>query len=684
MAFDAYSVGIKLSLNNMVSSGLHLLAKDLTGLEKNVANLQDKFSALKTIAVGWGIQHIGSGMLGFIGKSVEVSKEYTHQVAQLGVMGMQQKEIAEVIATSWKTTRDVITSSASDNIEAFRELRGAFGAGHEHEALAILPVAQRASAIVSSLTGKMQSVKDVGYDIAKAAELSTSGGMTMGQMTKRAEQFMQASIAFGGKVTMNDFHSALKMTRGSSLKYSDDFIAHYLPTLIQEMKTGHGGGQQAGTLLRNFDRAVIGQVIPLNKLQNWMDGGLIKSGQVVWNKHHTGLKKIKPGGVVGQDLAMENPMAWWDQYGESALQQLMKKHHLTENQALSALATNQMTADLFKKFHYQKVQFERDKKLIEQVTAAGGTKQKYDQLLKTDPLLAEKAMHKQWENVQARIGFEILPRLIPYMIQFANGLDRISQWMENNPEKTKNIVFGFTGLAIGLDLLGKAMMAAGIIKLLGIGPMLMSALGGNVISRFITAGIGFIGNMIMIGLRAIPVIGWILMIVTAAAWVYRNWDFVKAKAKEVWGFIGPYITGIWDSICDFAKTAWGVLSAGFKGFIGFFLDQWQWAFNNLIDMVNAFLPKVAQLKRFDFADRWNRPEASYSNEGRGHTVPVPPKQSTTVQVHTKLQLDSKVLGESVTIHQTREATKPMTGMRGFDAVSSAVLPTMPSSFYPRG
>lgn len=666
MAFEAYSVAIKLSLTNMVSSGLQLIAKDLTGLERNVVNLQDKFKALKMIGVGWGMKHVGDSMLGYLGKTVDVSKEYTHQVSQLGILGMKQAEIAKVISQSWKTSQQVISSSAADNIEAYREMRAVFGSGHEHEALAMLPMAQRSSAILSSLTGQMNKVKDVGYDMAKAAELTTVGGMTNAQMQKRAEQFMQASIAFGGKVNMQDFHGALKMTRGASLNYNDDFISHYLPTLIQEMKSGNGGGQQAGTLLRNFDRAVVQQVIPLNKLSNWEDAGLINAGHVVWNKHHTGLKKITPGGVAGQDIASQSPYQWWQQYGEAAVSTLMRKNGLTDIQAISALATNQMTADLFKKLHFQHAQFERDKKMIEDVTAGGGSKAKYEKLLKTDPLLAQQALHKQWENVQARIGYEILPKLIPLGIKFANWLGDISQWMEKHPNKLQALVIGFGSLAIGLDLLGRGLMAAGIIKLLGLGPMISSVLGG------IGSAIMFVGRALFINPIGLAITG----IAVAAYLLWRNWDTVRPKLLAAWSWITDGVASLWNGIKN-----------GFHTFVGWYLQGWQGLFNKLIAGLNVILPKAMQISKMHFADDWNIPKASYSNEGRGAAVPVPPRQQNSAPQPAQLYIThegKKVLAAVVTTEQTREASMPLTGVRGFDALRQAILPTMPSGMYPRG
>src|SRR5260363_27582 len=79
---------------------------------------------------------------------------YQNQLSNLNVLGMKQAEIAEVVGKAWQVSRDVVTSTATDNLKAYRELRSAFGAGHEHEALSVLPQVQMASSILEAVSGQ--------------------------------------------------------------------------------------------------------------------------------------------------------------------------------------------------------------------------------------------------------------------------------------------------------------------------------------------------------------------------------------------------------------------------------------------------------------------------------------------------------------------------------------------------
>jgi hypothetical protein len=187
-----------------------------------------------------------------------------------------------------------------------------------------------------------------------------------------------------------------------------------------------------------------------------------------------------------------------------------------------------------------------------------------------------------------------------------------------------------------------------------------------------TTGIAWLGRIAMIGLRAIPVIGWVVMIVTLGVYVVRHWDTIKAKLLLVWGVIKQAAGATWDWITDKLKWAWDGLKAGMKTFVGFFLSQWQWLFNKLIDGINHLLPAAMQLGKFHFADDFNRNDASYSNEGRGHAAPaakgtpyIAQKTPQMVQVNTTLNMDGRKVAEVVSQHQAKQASRGL-GTTGFD------------------
>lgn len=616
MAFEAYSVAIKLSLTNMVSSGLGMIAKDLTGLEKNVVSLQDKFKALKMIGVGWGLSHIGSSMFGFMGKTVEASKEYTRQLSLMSAAGMSQLEIAKATSSAWQTSKDVITSSASANLTAIRELRSVFGKDHMSEAYAVLPQVQRTKSIMEALTGKEQH--GVAFDMVKAIELGTKGAVTKEGLIAQSEMMSKALMQFGGTLTVQDFHQALKYSRSAAPYLSNDFKFKYLPTLIQEMKTGHGGASSAGNVIASLYALVAGRQIPKELISNWQDAGLIKKGFVVADKHNRTTSKILPGGILGSPEFAENPYFWAQNYVAPAIKKLMTTKHLSEVDAYYALTKDRMKAFGLQTLVNKAAQFERDRKLIE----TGPTSiQSYQKLLKTNPQLAQQALDSQWQNVQARIGYEILPRLIPYMIKFADALDGIGQWMQKHPRQLQLLVGGFVGLGVAMSIVGKVLMAAGFIKLFGLGPALAGLLSP--------------------------------MRLAAAAITGATTAFAAFVAFKVGYMIGTWLNN-------------EVLSPLVKFFSdGKALSLGDWIYQKVHgDGNDALGPTQYKIQN-------------------GHAVPVPPKQQTPIQVHSTVTLDGKKVGEAVTKHQAREASRPPTGTSAIDPRMAQLYPNLSSLNYGR-
>lgn len=256
------------------------MSKHVMSLHKDVGALQTQFNKLKLI----GLAGAATGGLGFLGlgiikETLKPAKEYAHQLAELNTLGMSQAEIAKTVGVAWSTAHDVMTTTATENLAAFRELRSAFGAGQEAHALGILPLVQRAKAILTSLTGKEQ--EHVAFDMVKAIELR-SPVMTERALQRNATLMTQSLIGMGGTLTVSDFHQTLKYAKSAAMKWSDEFVYQYLPTLMQEVKAGKGGTASAGTALRTLDKAVHGR-IQKAAYENWITSGLISRDDVISN-----------------------------------------------------------------------------------------------------------------------------------------------------------------------------------------------------------------------------------------------------------------------------------------------------------------------------------------------------------------------------------------------------------------
>jgi hypothetical protein len=711
MSLDAYSVAIRISLTNMVSQGLLAMSKDLLGVERQVVNLQDKFSALKTIAAGWGVSHIGNGMLSAMEKSVDASKEYTRQLSLMRAAGMSNLEVANATGSAWKTSRDVITSTAAQNLESIRELRSAFGPDAEHmkEVYAVLPIAMRTRAILESLTGKEQG--NVGFDMAKAVELKTPGVMTVEAMQRNMELMSKTLMAMGGTLNANDFHMAIKQSKTAAFGASDDFVYNYLPTLMQEVKSKVGGAQSAGTAWMTAYRAVIQGIIKKSSIPVWESLGLISGNDVV--KNSTGAMQLKPGAVKGAQLFQENPYVWAQTVLGPAVESYGKAHNLNREQTLSAMFGDRNAQWFFNTLLAKAPQFERDKKLV---NSTNDSFTAYQELLKTNPQIADMAMRAQWSNIQAQIGFQILPKLIPVMIKFANALSSISDWADKNPGTFKDVVLGFTGIGVALSVIGKIMMTAGLIKFLGLGEMLGSVvamLGGPVVWTFIA-------------------------VAAAGALIYKNWDKIGPILKNMWSDFKGIMSDIWGRVKQVGAyiknwKLWDYFIPAFRAFEQKFVAGWNALFDWIVSILNKLpgisilntgqslakgksdqlltdiasitggkgvnpspgmipgtIPPTAQQQALiDNYKNQGKSTESYSQQyvkgmqGSTYQAPVPGKPSQPVVLTVNSILDGKKVGEGTMKYWIKELTKQPSNTSGFDSNMLMLSPGATSNQFPR-
>lgn len=96
-------------------------------------------------------------------------------------------------------------------------------------------------------------------------------------------------------------------------------------------------------------------------------------------------------------------------------------------------------------------------------------------------------------------------------------------------------------------------------------------------------------------------------LIAAGVALYQNWDFVKAKSIELWGWIGPYILeaihtilvvglgplgdGIWKAITNFDafKLAVSATMNGISDYVG---NKVEWVRNTLNKMFNLDIPHI--------------------------------------------------------------------------------------------
>ena len=168
------------------------------------------------------------------------------------------------------------------------------------------------------------------------------------------------------------------------------------------------------------------------------------------------------------------------------------------------------------------------------------------------------------------------------------------------------------------------MMAAGVIKFLGLGPFVMETL----------APIALIvgGVAVGIGLFAFSII--------------NNWKEIKSAGIQIWSSIKTMFTDLFH----------GDIMGAFNSFCHVYDLAFQTFLNTQIAMLNAILPKAWQISKLHFADV------------------VPPPKPVQVTVHNKTYIGNKQVGDHVAQHLVKGMSRPNAGRSVFDATRSPLRP----------
>lgn len=536
--FEAYSVAVRVSLINGVTSGLMNISRSFMKVHGDAEKLQRQLDSIKFRLVA-GAALAGTGLFGLslIEKTIPAAREYAHQIQQMNIAGMKQVEIAKAVSAAWGAAATVPTSTATQNLAAIRELRMVFG--DTQHAIANMPVVQQLQAILQNVKG-VSNAHDEAYTVAKALEMK-GAVKTPGEFRIEADMMAKAIVASGGKVDARDFLSTFKYGRSATIGWDQAFAYTILPTLIQEMKNGAGTGGAGGpgnALMSVYDKVINGKIaqkdIPL-----WAQLGLIDPSKVVRTK--TGSTKgLLPKAVVGWEMFQRNPYQWV----QSVLMPAMRSHGITgqeqQQMFLSRLGGTRTAAFMLQQMGLQGWKFQRDVPLIQGAQGLSA----FNQLVKKDPLMAQQALEAQWTNVKTRLGLAVLPMLIAGTIRLTNALTALSNWMAKHPDLTKGLVIGFAALSAAMAFGGVVLMLSAAFSAIGLAiPVLaagFSAVGGAIAA--LAAVAAPIALPLILGAAAIAGVG-------IAIWqIVKHWDASKSIWANIKAEFVMFVTWVWDKV----------------------------------------------------------------------------------------------------------------------------------------
>lgn len=673
MAFEAYSVAVKLSLINHVSAGMLMISKSLATTGQDVDKLNAKLASIgKQGAIGGLMVAGGLGIAAMFKTPLDEAKKFQNEVERFRSLGLGDKVTSD--AVKFASGMDTYGTSIRENLGLLRDAQTVFG--DFHEAKMVVPLLSKMKFANAALYGdEGGAMKDRAFmDMLKVIEMR--GGLKSEEaFTKQANMIQQVQTATGGRVGANEYLNFIKTGGVAAKGMADDKFYYNMEPLIQEM-----GGFRVGTgLMSGYQNLVQGRTTA-RAANELMRIGMLNPKMVDYDKVGN-IKQIKPGAVSGSDLMVADPFKWM----QTVLLPAFASKGITSQQAIlneiGAIFTNRTASNLYSTMFLQQANIEKNIKLN---SGAAGIEELEKNAKNT---LSGKQLEfgAKWRDLMLNLGAVVLPLAIKAMDKLNPALKDLAHWMNDNQGKVKGFTYALLGLSAFLITGGliNMVIAAGRGFFL-LGQALLFVAGGALaplipwlarMGTYLVMFIMKIGSAVMFLGRALLMtpIGLIVVGIAAAAFLlWNNWKEISGALKLMWN----------DMKIGFFKLFNGDIGGAFKAFAQVFLTGWQTIFNTLIAGANLILPASMQISKTTFADDYrgkNAPREPWSPL----VAPVPNKSSDKDAQNINLYLDGKKLTDVVIQRAAREAAKPRTGTQGFDPTRSMLMPGTPSTAYPR-
>jgi hypothetical protein len=629
--FEAYKIGVKISLLNNVSSGLVALAAQFQGLNKHVAAtnsglsvMEAKLASIKRMGlVGGAMAVTGVGMLLSLKGPIEKAIEWEREAAKMRQMGLGEHQIKE--AQKFVQANNIIGTSMQQRMKLFVEAQGAFresgmSGSHALEAAKVMtPALAGYELAVKTLNGEKRATAEHSM-ISLNRLVEQMGGLNDSRRAASIVDMAFRSVQASGKMITPDQLRQFRAYGGSAVaNYSDLAIFASLEPIMGELK-----GSTTGMGLRTAYNRMQGLIKPPNQLLSETERlGIWDSTK--YTKNSMGGIKTMKGNPLREDLAglmNTNPV----EFAKKMLE-IYAAHGITSQAAISrenALLFGSNGAKVYDLIMRQTPTLDRS---VEAFKNSRGIDETNRDNAKSPMMAIEK-----FNSAVADLGLVVGQTVLPVLTPMISGLADMFGALKEYPGLVKGLTIGFIGLASVAAIGGTLLLVTAGFKALGLA-LAFSSIGGwagilrfgRILGTGLAGGLRIAGQALLFLGRALLMnpIGLVITAIAAAAYLlWKNWDYV-----------GPKLKAAWDGI----KSAVGALSDWLR-------QKWDW--------IKSFLPSS-----------WFSGGGSGQSGGSPYVATGGGGQT---QITTEINMDGRKVAEAVSQHQAKAASRPFAGSASFD------------------
>ena len=478
---DVYKIAVSIGMQNGVSSVLHVIQRDLMGLNHTIDLTANKLSRMQVAVMGGMTAMAGVGVLAAWGELARAGGKILDQQQIMLSNGTSQVDLAREMAAAYNMV-NIGGSNLSDNLKMVADLRQLLGSQNLGEAITLAPTMMKAGIAAGLMTGK--SAEDSAYKIALIEDnlgytINRQTGQMDPQRAAHTADLIDAIISgTNGRVTPDMLLAFAKQARTSGRLLSDQGLMDMVP-VIQAM-----GGYRSGTGLQAFDRALVGGVMT-TRGTTWLEKlGLLNSANV--HRAESGYARLDPNSIKGSDIMAQDPQLWANTILMPALQKsgmsmadalktLAPGMDQSEGAGLSGILTQILqsglantTNGLLAELLGNSVQNAKDVVNVQQAT---GTSQ-YDTVM--------QSLSGAWQDFDGAVeslfdtlGLPAAKMGVTTLNDLAGGIREFDVWLGEHPGYATAIDRVLLGLGVGLTALGTIALGGALASMVGTGGLMV-------------------------------------------------------------------------------------------------------------------------------------------------------------------------------------------------------------------
>lgn len=643
--FEAYKIGITLSLTNHVSRGLMLMANDFAKTEAQATLLEKRIKSIQSDALKGGLLlGAGMGILALFKAPLEEAKKFDQALGKFKLLGLSDAQNAD--AVKFVRSMDTMGTSYVDNMKLMTEAQGVF-----RESGLLGAHALEGAKIATPMLAKIQFASAALDDESKARMHTQSlamlrfvemrGGLKdAATFNNIADAGWKAVQSSGGNVNFEQLRQFMARGGVAAQGLSDVSLFAKLEPIIGELK----GSTAGNAWMTSYNRLVGGVRIPNQIAHLLADNGIWDKSKVEWNSMG-GIKRFNGNPLQDMKTFASDPVEFYEKnilpmYARmNGGKGLDIAERSRENTMIFGRTGGMMFSLIDRQLetiHRSVGAWEKAMTVDGSVKIAGGT-------------LAGKEvdLDAKWKKVKNDLGNVILPFAISTVEKLASGLKGLAGWIERNQGLTKLFVGALAVLAGGLMIRGIVLLASAAFRGLGLA-LLFGKAGGIGGIKSLASGIG------SVAVKFGELAGRIPGVTSTLSKLLRILPVASVPTAVVAGGVGATL------------FATGVVGANKKAFKGISENPMLSAMSGDTGLAAAIMNANDDAAETIKAAAPKRAAASPF---------IAPFTKQPVQIINNTYLDGKLISQSVVEKVVNQMSRPAAGLSSFDPRAGFVSPS---------